>query len=287
MATASIAETGRGRGPLAGADPRWRRVGPLGRLTAGALVGMAVLFVYYVVGRAAEPNWSLLPFAAPPLAFAGLVLAGFRPAPLLGPVMAGVVVSFLRTDIPYDLARPEDTGHLAYTLLTLAVVGVGTAAGLAATAANYRPEGPVRAALGGRAAGATAGATAAATAAAGLLLGAVLASVLSVANPDARATSGLSDAELAALPTFAMHEFRFEPAAIEARVGQTVAVRYMNAGSSPHAFDLDELDVHVPVPSGRTNEVLFTPTEPGTYVFYCGVPGHRDAGMTGMLVVRS
>jgi uncharacterized cupredoxin-like copper-binding protein len=32
--------------------------------------------------------------------------------------------------------------------------------------------------------------------------------------------------------------------------------------------------------------VLFTPTTPGMYTFYYGVPGHRELGMHGMLVVE-
>lgn len=30
----------------------------------------------------------------------------------------------------------------------------------------------------------------------------------------------------------------------------------------------------------------FTPTQPGTYEFYCSVPGHKDAGMKGTLTVQ-
>ena len=40
------------------------------------------------------------------------------------------------------------------------------------------------------------------------------------------------------------------------------------------ALVLDSFDVHVPVPSGRTGMVLFTPTKPGTYIFYCGDRHH-------------
>lgn len=36
---------------------------------------------------------------------------------------------------------------------------------------------------------------------------------------------------------------------------------------------------------GMSALVTFTPTEPGTYEFYCAVPGHREAGMVGTVIV--
>ena len=50
--------------------------------------------------------------------------------------------------------------------------------------------------------------------------------------------------------------------------------------------DVHELDLHVAAPPGGGSGTLeFTPTEPGEYEFYCTVPGHREAGMRGTLVV--
>jgi len=43
--------------------------------------------------------------------------------------------------------------------------------------------------------------------------------------------------------------------------------------------------MHAHTAAGETVTVTFTPTEPGTYEFYCTVPGHREAGMIGTLVV--
>lgn len=54
----------------------------------------------------------------------------------------------------------------------------------------------------------------------------------------------------------------------------------MNTGSQPGQFAL-----HVSAEAGHAATIEFTPTEAGTYVFYCTVPGHREAGMEGKLVV--
>lgn len=36
---------------------------------------------------------------------------------------------------------------------------------------------------------------------------------------------------------------------------------------------------------GTTATVLFTPTEAGVFEFACTIPGHKEAGMVGKLVV--
>jgi uncharacterized cupredoxin-like copper-binding protein len=43
--------------------------------------------------------------------------------------------------------------------------------------------------------------------------------------------------------------------------------------------------VHLAAPAGQSESVTFTPRA-GTYTFYCSVPGHREAGMTGTIVVE-
>ncbi len=44
-------------------------------------------------------------------------------------------------------------------------------------------------------------------------------------------------------------------------------------------------DVHVAASPGATGTVEFTPTEAGTYEYFCTVAGHKEAGMVGTLVV--
>lgn len=44
--------------------------------------------------------------------------------------------------------------------------------------------------------------------------------------------------------------------------------------------------LHVHAEAGTSEAVEFTPTEAGTYEFYCTVSGHKEAGMIGRLVVK-
>ena len=70
------------------------------------------------------------------------------------------------------------------------------------------------------------------------------------------------------------------------KAGQAVALRVVNRDGYAHAFDIDDLDIHAPLPAKATFDAAFTPQQPGRYRFYCGAPGHEAAGMVGVLVVE-
>ena len=61
--------------------------------------------------------------------------------------------------------------------------------------------------------------------------------------------------------------------------------------SAEHEMEMGESAMepvlHVAAEAGATNHVSFTPTKPGSYEFYCTVPGHKEAGMVGTLVVNA
>ncbi|MFQ5922565.1 MAG: cupredoxin domain-containing protein [Anaerolineales bacterium] len=82
-----------------------------------------------------------------------------------------------------------------------------------------------------------------------------------------------------------MSSFAFEPANLTASAGQTVRVLLDNPDTIPHAFDIPELGVGLAVIPEASVEIEFLATAPGTYVFFCGIEGHREAGMEGLLTV--
>jgi plastocyanin len=80
----------------------------------------------------------------------------------------------------------------------------------------------------------------------------------------------------------------FEPAGLEATPG-SLTITYANPSQVPHSLALATANGNV---LGETS--VFTAGEesvdvpelaPGKYVFYCTVPGHREAGMEGDLTV--
>jgi cyclophilin family peptidyl-prolyl cis-trans isomerase/plastocyanin len=67
-----------------------------------------------------------------------------------------------------------------------------------------------------------------------------------------------------------------------------VTIRMTNSGAALHNFTIDALNIDVDVNPGETVDVVIPAgTAPGTYDFYCNVPGHKEAGMVGTLVVES
>ncbi len=52
------------------------------------------------------------------------------------------------------------------------------------------------------------------------------------------------------------------------------------------AMDMEESDVHIAhANAGESVSATFTVNEPGEYVLFCSVPGHRSAGMEATLTV--
>ncbi len=67
-----------------------------------------------------------------------------------------------------------------------------------------------------------------------------------------------------------------------------VTINSKNASSTPHNISLEGPGVNVLgaiVASGGLSTIHAT-LKPGTYTFYCSVPGHRQAGMQGTLTVK-
>src|SRR5690606_38986318 len=84
------------------------------------------------------------------------------------------------------------------------------------------------------------------------------------------------------------YDYRFSPETIQVRAGSTVTVRLRNQGVEHHNWAAPELNVATPdIPSGSEAVIEFTPGRPGTYEIVCTVPGHRQLGMVGKLVVTA
>ena len=99
---------------------------------------------------------------------------------------------------------------------------------------------------------------------------------------------GPVDADAPVMHVFA-NEFGYETATSEVEAGQPFSIQIHNDGVLEHDITFagleDEFGVHVQ--PGEDDIATFSIHEAGEYVYYCTIPGHRDAGMTGTLSVSS
>ena len=255
----------RGRQPIAA----------LGKLTIGALVGVALSVVYVMAALLGEVNPMGLAFSTLPLVAAGAMLVGWRWSPLLGVLIAGLILAMIVPIAAFALSDPSSP-MFAPLLVLLALAVVAVVMGISATVQNYR-----RAAADRRAPRWLAAALAAL---AGLVAGAIIVGMI----PRAGGTAGISPEVLAGLPGLTAKNFAFSQTEIHVKAGETVALRLENGDPESHFFAIDDLNINAPIPAGQSGLALFKPAKPGVYTFYC--PPHYDKasgqGMKGTLIVE-
>lgn len=78
----------------------------------------------------------------------------------------------------------------------------------------------------------------------------------------------------------------FEPHTVTIASDTEQRFRLPNEGAAPHNFSIDELEIDVDLDPGESQETVIN-APVGEYEFYCNVPGHREAGMVGTLVVEN
>lgn len=77
----------------------------------------------------------------------------------------------------------------------------------------------------------------------------------------------------------------YDPSELTIPSAGSTTIALINTDIVEHDLTIDELDFQIAVPVGETAEGVLTDVEPGTYRFYCTVPGHEVNGMVGELVV--
>jgi uncharacterized cupredoxin-like copper-binding protein len=83
--------------------------------------------------------------------------------------------------------------------------------------------------------------------------------------------------------TFVVEGTKYTSAPSTASAGEATFL-LENKDAIEHYVIIDELGLEVEAEGGESANGITT-LEPATYIYYCRVPGHRDAGMEGELVV--
>lgn len=96
--------------------------------------------------------------------------------------------------------------------------------------------------------------------------------------------------------TITLDSYSFKPAHLIVQAGKPVELTLTSVATlAPHNLVLKDaaagLSMAQEVGPRETAKITFTPTTPGTYVFYCDkklllFPSHREQGMEGRLEVR-
>jgi uncharacterized cupredoxin-like copper-binding protein len=86
-------------------------------------------------------------------------------------------------------------------------------------------------------------------------------------------------------------EFAFNPNAFSGTVGQKITFKISNKGTVDHNFVILNADgsqelAKTEVKVGSSATLEFTPTAAGEYQVDCNLPGHKEAGMVGKLIVK-
>lgn len=107
------------------------------------------------------------------------------------------------------------------------------------------------------------------------------------ATPEAAqaATPVAENVPVAQEVTIDTYDLYFEPDRIQIPANANVRITIENRGAAPHNFEVKEQNISVDVAPGDTASTIVN-LPPGDYKFICNVPGHRQAGMNGVLIVK-
>ncbi len=116
-----------------------------------------------------------------------------------------------------------------------------------------------------------------------------IAQIPAAQRTEATASEGVggSESESAGAATFVAVDIAWEAAPEKLPAG-AAEIEIVNDGSTVHnvAFkELNDGEVVVEAPGGETDTGAVE-LEPGTYTYFCAVPGHEQAGMIGELTVE-
>jgi uncharacterized cupredoxin-like copper-binding protein len=118
----------------------------------------------------------------------------------------------------------------------------------------------------------------------GAVIGAASTSVAAAGSASAGG-SGIAEAPTTSRVITA-ESSKFVETRLDLKGGDVLGLFVNNKDDIAHAFDVDSLGIHVQLPAASTTPIAIKPSEPGSLESYCSVPGHREAGMTGMIIVE-
>jgi uncharacterized cupredoxin-like copper-binding protein len=86
-------------------------------------------------------------------------------------------------------------------------------------------------------------------------------------------------------------EFDFQPRTLALRAGEPTRIEFANDGATEHSLVVKAPDgasdwIHLHAGPKQVDTGTYQIDAPGQYPLLCTIPGHTEAGMVGLVVVR-
>ncbi|MEW9122336.1 MAG: cupredoxin domain-containing protein [Thermotaleaceae bacterium] len=99
-------------------------------------------------------------------------------------------------------------------------------------------------------------------------------------------------------------QYSYDPEQITLKKNQPVSIIFKNHDSIDHDIEIREIllknleqsndhednpkmaDFHLHSSANEQTKIMITPLQEGTYSFYCTIPGHKENGMEGILIIN-
>jgi uncharacterized cupredoxin-like copper-binding protein/sugar lactone lactonase YvrE len=104
--------------------------------------------------------------------------------------------------------------------------------------------------------------------------------------PAAETTAATDSAAAASAVEIKSGDLFFDPKEITIAANTDVQITLTNGGALAHDFAIDGTDFKTDLLNPGQSQTITVNLAPGEYTFYCTVPGHRDAGMVGKIIVQ-
>lgn len=101
----------------------------------------------------------------------------------------------------------------------------------------------------------------------------------------AACSGGATAAPTTGSAAITLTEFKYAPGNLEVKAGEPFKLSVKNAGQVEHDFTIDSLGLKVSLKAGQAADRQIKALEAGTYEIYCSIPGHKEAGMKGKIIV--
>lgn len=122
----------------------------------------------------------------------------------------------------------------------------------------------------------------------GVLLGPAAVAIGSAAGAQAQAVpaTGLKDGTPPAEVRVVSTEFQYSPSKVRVAAGRPATLVLDNGGAeTEHGIFVPALGFRLQAKAGEIAQTTLRFDKPGEYDFMCDLPGHREAGMLGKLIV--